>query len=112
MRVIAEKAFETYFEMRLLRIPEGLEFKGSLAAHAYAAGAPVRVLDSAGIEDAVPPQEPDTPDGLDISGTAKEVLAWVGDDPGRAAEARDAEAGQDKPRSTLLKALDEIAAKG
>ncbi|MEU6709999.1 hypothetical protein ABZ897_00855 [Nonomuraea sp. NPDC046802] len=110
MRVVAEKAFETYFELQIHQISEGQTLKGAMAAHVRAAGAPVRVLDEAGSEQGPPPAVP--PAGLDISGTAKEVLAWVGDDPARAAEARDAEAGQDKPRSTLLKALEEIAAKG
>lgn len=108
MRVVAEKAFQTYFEMRLLRIPEGLEIKGSLAAHVYAAGAPVRVV---GASEPVE-GDSDASAGPDVTGTAKDILAWVGGDPGRAAQARDAEAGQDKPRSTLLKSLEEIAAKG
>lgn len=104
MRVIAEQAFETYFEMRLIQIPEGYEFKGSLAAHAVLHGAPVRITDGS-----PPVVEEPPPAGLDIEGTSKEVLAWVGDDPARAAEAREAEAARDKPRSTLLKSLDEIA---
>lgn len=111
MRVIAEKAFETYFEMRLLQIPEGLEIKGSLAAHVFRCGAPVKVVDQAGIGQ--PPVEPpaqEPPAPLNIDGTAAEVLAWVGDDPERAKEAREAESEKDKPRSTLLKRLEEIAA--
>ncbi len=120
MRVVAEKTFETYFELRMIEIVEGREIKGSLAAHLYRCGAPVRVTDPAGIEDPVFPvqevpevedevvEEPD-PEGLDIDATAAVVLEWVGDSPTRAREAIDAESAKDRPRSTLLKRLDEIA---
>ncbi|WP_326828682.1 hypothetical protein OIE13_22340 [Streptosporangium sp. NBC_01810] len=111
MRVIADQAFETYFELRMLRIPEGLEIKGSLAAHLLRCGAPVRLVDG---EPPKPAPDPDEPparsDLLNIDGTAAEVLAWVGDDPDRARAAIEAESTKDRPRSTLLKRLEEIAA--
>jgi hypothetical protein len=114
MRVITEQPIETYFELRMLRIPADTELKGSLAAHLYHCGAPVKVIDPAGINDPVAPvqesaTEPVQDDVLDITGTVEEVLTWVGDEPGRAAEAHEAESGKDKPRSTLLKRLEEIA---
>lgn len=47
--------------------------------------------------------------GLDINGTAAQVLDWVGDDEERARAAHEAETGRDKPRKTLLSKLEEIA---
>lgn len=41
-------------------------------------------------------------------GTAAEVLAWVGDDPERAGAALVAESTRDKPRSTLIAALEKL----
>lgn len=102
MRVIAERDIETYFELRMISIPEGTELKGSLAAHLHACRAPVRVVGEQ-------PETPEQPDGLDITGTVEEIIAWVGDDTGRATEAYEAESGKDKPRTTLLKRLEEIA---
>jgi hypothetical protein len=55
--------------------------------------------------------EPEPPAELDIDATAPVVLGWVGDDPGRAAEALEAEnAKGDAARSTLVAALKKIAA--
>jgi len=42
-------------------------------------------------------------------GTAAEVLEWVGDDPDRAAAALKAEGERDKPRTTLVSALEKLA---
>ena len=42
-------------------------------------------------------------------GTAEDVLAWVGDDPARAALAFTAEQSREKPRKTLLASLEKIA---
>lgn len=44
--------------------------------------------------------------------TIDEVLAWVADDPERAAAARDYEAGYTKPRTTLLERLAKIIEAG
>lgn len=41
-------------------------------------------------------------------GSAADVLAWVANNPQRAALAADAENKRDKPRSTLLAALDKV----
>jgi hypothetical protein len=54
-----------------------------------------------------PGDEP--PVELDVDGTAADVLAWVGEDPERAAEALEAEQAKDKPRSTLVKQLEKLA---
>jgi len=40
--------------------------------------------------------------------TVQDVLEWVGDDKDRAQQAWDAEVERDKPRSTLVKALESI----
>jgi len=54
-------------------------------------------------------QDGDDPADSDLpAGTAADVLAWVGDDPTRAAEALAAEHGSDKPRSTLIARLEKV----
>lgn len=45
------------------------------------------------------------------TGTVQEVLDWVGDDPGRAQEALDAEQASDTPRTTLINQLESICPK-
>ncbi|WP_432136828.1 hypothetical protein [Streptomyces sp. bgisy154] len=47
----------------------------------------------------------DPPASLEEASTAAEVLAWVGEDPERAADALEAEESAEKPRSTLVKQL-------
>lgn len=44
-----------------------------------------------------------------IERSVDEVLAWVGDDAGRAGQALRAEQAQDAPRSTLVDKLDRLA---
>ncbi|MCX5601621.1 hypothetical protein OOK29_26065 [Streptomyces phaeochromogenes] len=56
----------------------------------------------------VPPPSSDGPAELDADATVADVLAWVGEDQDRAAEALAAEQAKEKPRSTLVKALSEI----
>jgi hypothetical protein len=55
-----------------------------------------------------PEPEPD-PDAVPV-GTVAAVLGWVGDDRARAARALDAENAADKPRTTLVGALEALAA--
>jgi hypothetical protein len=45
---------------------------------------------------------------LDITASVAKVLEWVGEDTGRAGEALDAEQAKEKPRATLVKALEQI----
>lgn len=54
------------------------------------------------------PQEAQTP-SLAEATTAAQVLAWVGEDRERAAEALAAEEARDKPRSTLVRDLTKLA---
>lgn len=52
----------------------------------------------------------DEPGGDGVpTGSAKEVLTWVGTDPGRARRAIEAENTRDKPRTTLVAVLTRIA---
>lgn len=46
---------------------------------------------------------------LDIDAPISDVLAWVGDDTKRAAEALGQEQAKDTPRSTLVKQLEKLA---
>lgn len=43
-----------------------------------------------------------------VEGTAAEVLAWVGDDPDRAADALRVEEASERPRKTLVSSLQSI----
>lgn len=56
-------------------------------------------------------QAPASPDesGEVPTGGAKEILAWVGDDPHKARQALDAEQEREKPRSTLVATLTKLA---
>ena len=117
MRVRTLKAVTAYWNYEVRTFPPGEEFDGDLARHL----ATTSEEESVEILEADPEPEPegeeleadggdaDAPDELDIDGTAQQVLAWVGDDPERAEEALAAEQAKDKPRSTLVKALEKTA---
>lgn len=51
----------------------------------------------------------DDPAGEVPSGTALDVLGWVGDDRTRARQALDAETGRDSPRTSLIAKLQRLA---
>jgi len=117
MRVRTLKAVTAYWNYEVRTFQPDEEFDGDLARH-LAANAPE---DAVEVLEADPEPEPETeeeegelervdpPAELDIDGTAADVLAWVGEDPERAGEALEAEQEKDKPRSTLVKALQKIA---
>lgn len=119
MRVVATESFKTYFQMVCIDVNQGDELEGDFADFLVAGGAPVEPAGAAEAPEPAAPPADDPPDNppageepggeLDISGTAADVLEWVGDDPQRAAEARAAESAKDKPRSTLLQKLDAIS---
>ncbi|MCO6011419.1 hypothetical protein NE236_41365 [Actinoallomurus purpureus] len=124
MRVVATETFKVYYRMVCIDVAAGEAHDGEFAEFLASSGAPVEVVgaDTAPTPapDPAPPADPDpagdsgpedpASDGeLDITGTAAAVLDWVADDPERAAEAHAAESAKDKPRSTLLKKLAEIA---
>jgi hypothetical protein len=105
-RVKATEPFKTYYQMLMIDVAAGEEFEGPFAEFLLDGGSAVELLDS-------DPSEP-SGGGVPAAGTvpdggAKDVLAWVGDDPGRAREAADVEQARDKPRSTLLTDLAKIA---
>lgn len=54
-------------------------------------------------------QAEDDGDGPPVDGTIDQLMAWVGDDPDRAAVALTAEQAKDKPRSTVVKRLAALA---
>lgn len=73
---------------------------GEFATHLLATGAPVVVQ-----TDTTPDVNGDgVPDG-----TAKDVLAWVGDDPARASLALEAEGRRETPRKTLTAELEKLS---
>lgn len=96
---------------QVLDLKAGEELIGEVADYLATSGCPVEVLDT------VPEVEPEDPDGpgVDIDGdgvpegSAKQVLAWVGDDPVRAAAALEAETHREKPRTTLAADLGRVA---
>lgn len=107
-RVRVTKSTKAYWPRtcQVLEFTEGETVVGELAEHlATTIPADVEILD------AEPTAEPDDePDGDTVpDGTAQDVLSWVGDDKDRAAQALEAEHGRDKPRSTLIAALEKLA---
>jgi hypothetical protein len=109
MRVQANRDITFFYEMVPYTVTAGQVVDGVGAEHLVATGADVTVLDE---EPAVAaePEKPAAVDGLDISAKIDDVLAWVGDDPERALEARAAEEARgDKARTRLLAQLEEIA---
>jgi hypothetical protein len=76
---------------------------GEFADYLLAGGAPVEAIEAT---DAPPVGDLDgdtVPDGA-----AAEVLTWVGDDPTRAATALTAEQQRERPRTTLITALEKL----
>lgn len=117
MRARVLEDIAPYWNYGMHPLKEGDEVDGELAAYLVSTHSPVEPLDDdaralleppAEEQDSGGPEEP--PAELDIDATAKEVLAWVGDDPERAAEALAAEQAKDSPRSTLVKQLEKLAA--
>lgn len=115
MRVKALENISPYWNYGIVPLAKDEEVSGELAAYLASTRSEVEPLDpdAQALYDGVSEQEPEAPqpaDGeLDIDGTAADVLAWVGDDPERAAEALEAEQAKDKPRTTLVKQLEKLA---
>ena len=56
-----------------------------------------------------PAEDDDEPDGDDVpDGSAKEVLAWVGEDSDRAIRALEAEERRESPRKVLMGQLEKV----
>ncbi|MFE9949294.1 hypothetical protein ACFYRJ_17385 [Streptomyces sp. NPDC005531] len=105
MRVKVSETCRVYWNYRVVDLAKGEEVEGEFADHLVSTGVGVDI-----IEGAPEAQAPEPPAELDIEASAAAVLAWVGDDPERAAEALTAESAKDKPRSTLVKQLEKAAA--
>lgn len=113
MRVKVLERLRPYYNYGIVDLPEGEEVSGGLALFLLETGSQVEPVDDAAKAWRPPGQEepePEVPAELDIEASAATVLAWVGDDPERAAEALAAEQAKDKPRSTLVPQLEKIAA--
>lgn len=116
MRVVVTEAFRAYLNMQPETFAEGQELKGSTAAYFLEVGAAVEPIDGeardhlAGLGAPDGPVEQEPPAELDIEASAAVVLSWVGEDRERAAAALEAEQAKEKPRSTLVKALEKLAA--
>jgi hypothetical protein len=103
VRAIANEKISVFFQHTPVTIEKGEEVSGELAALMLRT-APMMFTRSDEPEPQAPPAE------LDIEAVAADILAWVGEDPDRASEALDAELAKDKPRSTLVKQLEKLAA--
>jgi hypothetical protein len=69
----------------------------------------LRLVNEDGSEIAAANPEPAADPDTVPSGTAATVLDWVGDDPERAVRALDVENAADRPRTTLVAALEALA---
>ncbi|BBC30001.1 hypothetical protein SGFS_012950 [Streptomyces graminofaciens] len=110
MRVRVNETMKVFHGHVPTQLAEGQEVSGELAAMLLErAAAKVTRLDAEPDEDGGDggPKEP--PASLADASTAAEVLAWVGEDPDRAAEALAVEEAAEKPRSTLVKQLKKLA---
>jgi hypothetical protein len=98
MSVTTTEKFSVYWNYQVWHLAKGETVSGGLADYLLETGSPVE-------EVAVGPAVDLDGDGVP-DGTAKQVLDWVGEDRDRAAMALGAELGQEKPRSTLIGALE------
>ncbi|MFB6977692.1 hypothetical protein [Streptomyces scopuliridis] len=111
MRVKVCNAFSPYYNYGIVPLATGQEVSGGLALFLLETGSDVEPVDDgakawrpAGHEE----PETESSEELDIEASAAAVADWVGDDPERAKEALAAEQAKDKPRSTLVKALEKV----
>jgi hypothetical protein len=103
MRVRVLEACKAYFNYNVHHLAEGQVVDGEFADHLLHVVAPVEPL--------ADETAPDPGAGeLDITAAAATVLAWVGDDPERAAEAFAAEQATEKPRAGLIGQLQKLGA--
>ena len=114
MRAKVLENIAPYYNYAVVALVKGDEISGELAAYLVSTRSPVEPLDDEACALLEPAQEEskEPPAELDIDAKADDVLAWVGDDPERAAEALAAEQAKDKPRSTLVKQLEKLADSG
>lgn len=110
MRVRVDENIKLFQGHVPVRLAEGQEVSGELAA-LLLERAPKKVtrLDEPEEGGGGDGDSKEPPTSLADASTAAEVLAWVGEDKERAAEALEAEEAADKPRSTLVKQLKKLA---
>lgn len=110
MRVRVDENIKLFQGHVPVRLAAGQEVSGELAA-LLLERAPKKVtrLDADPEEGGGGDGSKEPPASLADASTATEVLAWVGEDQERAAEALAAEEAADKPRSTLVKQLKKLA---
>ncbi|MFD1309041.1 hypothetical protein [Streptomyces kaempferi] len=121
MRVRMLQPTRAYWNYEVRTFGKGEELEGDLARH-LAANAPegsveITEADPEPEKKPEPPKEPaDGPedpgaggDGPPVDGTIDALMAWVDNDPERAAQALEAEQAKDKPRSTVVKRLTALA---
>jgi len=119
MRVRMLKAAKGYWNYAVQEFKEGEEFFGDLARHLTdnTPEGTVEVLEAdpelepepEAPAEAPRPESPGDGDEPPVDGTIDDLMAWVNDDPARAAAALQAEQAKDKPRSTVVKRLTAIA---
>ncbi|KIZ16837.1 hypothetical protein [Streptomyces natalensis] len=117
MRVRVVKPFEAYWNYAVTTFNVDAELEGEMARH-FADNAPVGCIEVLE-RDPEPKPEPapakaadpvqSEGDGPPVDGTIDTLMTWVDGDPGRAAQALEAEQAKDKPRSTVVKRLAGLA---
>ncbi|MEU9149208.1 hypothetical protein AB0D59_01310 [Streptomyces sp. NPDC048417] len=140
MRVVANEAFTFFYNHVPINVAEGEPIDSDVAVFLLNTRAAVRpddedaqaLAEELGLnvtddgqeqEPNLPPPpppgtgDPNVPDPpqtnqLDIDASVKVVLAWVGTDPARAAQALELEQAKPEPRSTLVTQLEKTAAAG
>ncbi|WP_405925415.1 hypothetical protein [Streptomyces sp. NBC_00035] len=118
MRCVVNENFTVFHGHSPVKLEAGQVVSGSLAQLLLRSAAKkvTAIEDEApaaedGDPEVPPPPPPPGPDAeLDIEAPISDVLAWVGEDPGRAAEALGQEQAKGAPRSTLVKQLEKLAA--
>lgn len=105
MRVVVNENMKVFHGHKPIRLTAGQEVSGELAALLLRSAPGKATAVSAASTAAEVTDDAGAPASLGEADTAAEVLAWVGEDPGRAGEAMAAEEARDKPRSTLIKQL-------
>lgn len=102
MRVRADEACKAYWNYGVVSIAKDEIVEGGLGRYLAETGAPVTVLDDEPTAGADRPPSLGVPDG-----TIDEIMAWVGDDPGKALRALEAET-VGKARKSLIATLEKI----
>lgn len=93
--------FSVYWNYQVWSLAKGETVAGGLADYLLETGSPVERLDA-------PAEAPVDPDAVP-DGTVQQVLDWVGEDQAKAVKALEVEQAAERPRSTLVDALQKLA---